>query len=117
MKDEIRRAVWQMVSDTGTHQQVAERASARFGWTLSHHAAVARVSQWLSPSDAHQLPADMLPDIVEIVVSAGGRDLVTPILRRARDRAEDARDADADELRAERRGPVRSRPRERRGVA
>lgn len=112
MRDEIRRAAWLMVSETGSHQELAERARDRYGWRCTERSAIARVSQWLSPRDPHQLPLDFADALIETCVAAGGQDRITPLLHRAALRGEDRL-----VLEQPRRGPVKARPRARRGAA
>lgn len=77
--DAIREVVWRAITETGTHREVAAAMKRRFGWGCSERQAVARLSQMLSPRDPHQLPADVLVDVVRIT----GRDEITPLLLRA----------------------------------
>lgn len=107
--DAIRRAAWQMVTDTGTHRRIADRVRERRGSLRPLGTWVARVSQWLSPRDPHQLPANDLDLLIEECVAAGGTDTVTPLLHRAAMRGEDRLRLE----RADRRGPVRVAPRTR----
>jgi hypothetical protein len=109
MKDDIRRAAFLMVSEAGAHDALALRAKRRYGWHCSDRSALARVSQWLSPSDPHQLPLDFGDALIEECVARGVQDRITPLLHRAALRAElDAEET--DEMRDERRGPKRAQP-------
>lgn len=99
--DEIRQAAWTMVTEAGAHRELANRARKVLGWNrFSERQACARLSQMLNPQDPHQLPADLLPTLIDICVGMGVEDRVGPILLRAAMRAED------------RRGPLRAAPRE-----
>lgn len=106
--DEVRMALWAMVSETGKHAELAEAVADALGWTISPHSAQARVSQWLSPSDRHHFPASLVP----LAIRVTGRDYVSPILHREALRAEMARE---DAL-PPRPGPVSVR-RDRKGRA
>ena len=79
-QDAMRSAAWGLLVRTGRYREVALRLKARFGWHCSDRAAVARLSQMLSPGDPHQLPADALPDLI----AECGEDPFTPILLRVR---------------------------------
>lgn len=108
--DGIRRAAWQMVTDTATHRVIAEKVRERRRSSRTLAMWVARVSQWLSPRDPHQLPANDLDLLIEECVAHGGTDQVTPLLHRAAMRGEDRwREAEL----GERRGPLRVPPRRR----
>lgn len=82
--DPIRSAAWRAITETATHFEVALAIKHRYGWACSDRSAVARLSQMLSPRDSHQLPADVLLDIVAIT----RRDEFTGLLMRARVEAE-----------------------------
>lgn len=86
MADELRGLCWRAVSETGSLQLVAAQCKRAFGWSWSHRAAEARVSQWLSPSDPHQLPADA----VLIIVGITGRQEIASLFLRAQLAHEDA---------------------------
>lgn len=113
MRDEIRKAAWSMVSETGTHQALADRARRRYDWRCTDRSALARVSQWLSPSDPHQLPLDFADVVIEEVVAAGGTDRITPLLNRAAMRGDDRREEELLEQH-QNRGPHRARSARRR---
>lgn len=96
MLDDMRHALWAMVSETGTTRALALAIKARRGWRLSDHAAVSRVSQWLSPSDDHEYPASEIVTAIRVT----GRDYVSPILLREAMRTEIEREAQAPAARA-----------------
>lgn len=88
----MRLAAWLMLSESGAHEAIAERAIERFGWRPRLQSAKARISQWVSPTDPHQLPLAFADDWIEITVQHGASDRITPLLHRAAMRGEDARE-------------------------
>ncbi len=96
MPDDVRHALWAMVAEAGATRELALAVKARRGWRLSDHAAVSRVSQWLSPSDDHEYPASEIVTAIRVT----GRDYVSPILLREGLRAEFDRDGSTTTARA-----------------
>lgn len=78
-RDQVRQAVWDMLTQSGAHHDFGIAVKALFGWEISDAASVSRVSQWLNPRNPHQLPAAVLP----LAIRVTGLDYVSPILLRA----------------------------------
>lgn len=80
----VRIAAKRMLDETGQLQTFAMHCRAYFGWTSTQRSAEARVHQWLSSTDPHQLPAEVLPILVRVCTPI---DHVTPVIHRAAARA------------------------------
>jgi len=78
--DEITRAAYRMLIESGAHQEFAEWCRREFRWRGSLRNAVSRVSQWTNPRNPHRLPGDAIPGLI----ATTGLDLITPILLRVR---------------------------------
>lgn len=98
MDDELRLAAWLMLSESGAHTALAEKAIERFGWDPNKiQNARSRISQWVSPTDRHHLPLPFTDDWIEITVANGAQDSITPLLHRAAMRGEDQRERESAE--------------------
>lgn len=108
MPETVRQRVRRMVVATDTEAEAARAVARVCGWNLSPVEERRRFMQCLRGAAGRHLEADALPEIVRVVVRAGGDDLVTGLLDAARRDGEHERLEQTDAARErDRKRPLR----------